>query len=283
MKIGVSGASGNLGTSVVKQLAARAPGAQIVGISRSRDKVGPLGVEARFGDFDHPESLASAYAGLDKLLIIPSSDMTPGKRATQHTAAVEAAVKVGVGHIIFVSATGIRAGKPLGIQESYFKPEQVLMRLAKQWTVLRMAYYSESFADEAKMVLPGGVHAALSATPVNFVSRDDVAAAAAGILATDGHHGALYQATGPFALNGQERAAAIAKASGKPMAFVEVPLVQYRQGLEGAGLPAAVVEAIAEIQEMWATGAFDVTTGDVERLSGRRPRSLVEVLSGRLA
>lgn len=79
------------------------------------------------------------------------------------------------------------------------------------------------------------------------------------------------------------RAAAISKAAGKPMAFVEVPLAQDRKGLEGAGLPSAIIEAISEIQELWANGAFDVTTGDVERLAGRRPRRLGEVLAERSA
>jgi NAD(P)H dehydrogenase (quinone) len=240
-----------------------------------------LGVEARLGDFDKPESLASAYAGLDRLLIIPSNDMTPGKRATQHTAAVSAAALAGVPHIVFVSSCGTRAGDPMSLRESYFAPEQKLMRVARQWTILRMAFFAESFADESRMILPGGTHAALSATPVNFVSREDVAAAAAGLLTTEGHYGAIYHATGPAALGGEERAAAIAKASGKPMSFVKMPLEPYRQGL--AALPPAIVEAVLEIQDLWATGAFDITTGDVERLSGKRPRSLTEVLTGLLS
>src|SRR5262245_50652026 len=123
MKIGITGASGNLGTSVVKQLQARAPAAHIVGVSRSREKVSALGVEARFGDFDQPESLVSAYAGLDKLLIIPSDDLTPGRRTAQHTLAVEAAAKAGVGHIVFISVTGASPGRPGGVQECYFRPE----------------------------------------------------------------------------------------------------------------------------------------------------------------
>src|SRR5690349_12808618 len=112
MKIGISGASGNLGTSIVKQVQRRAPEAQIVGISRSNDKAAALNIEARFGDYDQPDSLVTAYAGLDKLVLIPSSDLTPGKRATQHTGAVEAAVKAGVRHITFISAVGSRAGNP---------------------------------------------------------------------------------------------------------------------------------------------------------------------------
>jgi NAD(P)H dehydrogenase (quinone) len=283
MKIGISGASGHLGAATVRFLKARVASTDIIGISRSPESLKPLGVEGRFGDFDKPDAMATAFAGLDRLLIIPSSDMAPGARARQHVAAVEAALTAGVTHVVFVSAMGARGGRAGGVQESYFAGEQALMRRAAEWTILRMAYYAESFADQVSQGLPGGVHASIAATPVNFVSRDDVAAAAAGILATSGHHGALYHATGPAALSGEQRAAAIAKVTGKPTVFAMVPRPQFRQALEARKLPALMVDAIAELQEMWASGDFDVTTGDVARLAGAPPCSLEDVLSVRLA
>jgi NAD(P)H dehydrogenase (quinone) len=278
MKIGISGASGHLGAATVAELKSRAPGAQLVGISRSPDKVSALGVEARFGDFDQPESLTKAFAGLDRLLIIPSSDMRPGVRATQGRDAIRRAADAGVEHIVFTSALGTRWAEVPHLWQSYFVPEQALMRLAKKWTILRMAYYQESFIDEVRMSLPRGVHAATASTPVNFVSRDDVAAAAAGILAGESHHGAIYQATGPAALDGAARASLVAKVTGKAFGFAAVTVEQYRQGLAAAGLPPFVVDAVLGIQDMWATGGFDVTTGDVEKLAGRAPRSLEDVL-----
>jgi NAD(P)H dehydrogenase (quinone) len=101
---------------------------------------------------------------------------------------------------------------------------------------------------------------------------------AAGVLASDGHHGAIYQATGLAALDGAARAALVSQATGKPFAFAQVSVEQYRAGLQAAGLPPFVVDAVLSIQEMRSVGGFDVTTGDVERLSGRRPRSLQRVL-----
>src|SRR5688500_7498709 len=136
MKIGISGASGHLGGATVAALKARAPDAQLVGISRSPDKVGALGIEARFGDFDQPDSLTKAFAGLDRLLIIPSGDMRPGVRATQGRDAIQRAVDAGVGHVVFTSSLGTRAAEVPHLWQSYFVPEQALMRLATKWTIL---------------------------------------------------------------------------------------------------------------------------------------------------
>ena len=157
------------------------------------------------------------------------------------------------------------------------------MRSAKQWSILRMAFFAESFLDRAKMALAQGLYASSSSAPVNFVSRADVAAAAAGLLATEGHHGAIYNATGPETLDGAARAAVLATVTGKPFGFVQVPLEQLLAGFRAAGLPPVVIDAIASIEDMWAKGAFDITTGDVARLAGRAPRRLIEVANEYLA
>jgi NAD(P)H dehydrogenase (quinone) len=220
-----------------------------------------------------------AFAGLDRLLIIPSSDVHPGMRAKQGHDAIQRAIEAGVGHVVLMSSLGTRAAEVPHLWQTYFVSEQALMALAKKWTILRMAYYAESFIDEVRMSLPRGIHAATSNAPVNFVARADVAAAAAGILAGEDHHGAIYQATGPAALDGEARASLVSKVTDKRFAFAAVSVAQYREGLAAAGLPPFVVDAVLSIQDMWSVGGFDVTTGDVERLSGRRSRSLEDAMT----
>jgi NAD(P)H dehydrogenase (quinone) len=250
--------------------------AQLVGISRTPDKIA-TGIEARFGDFAKPESLQKAFAGLDRVLLIPTMDMSPSARGVQHTAAVEAAVKAGVGHIVFFSSLGTRWAEVPHLWETYFRPEQALMRTANRWTILRMAYYMESLIQEAQMSLANGVLAATAPTAVNFVARDALAAAAAGLLATaDRHHGVIYQGTGPESLGAEQRAAILSKAAGKRLAFVQVTPEQLREALRSAGLPPPIVDAVVSIKDMWATGGFDVITGEIERLAGRKPCSLSE-------
>ena len=205
MKIGVSGASGHLGRAVVSELLQRRGGHEVAAITRTPETVaGPA--RGRFGDYNRPESLAEAYAGLDRLLIIPSLDA--GKRGAQNVAIAE--------------------------------------------------------------------------NRVAFVARGDVAAAAAGILIGDCHAGATYNATGPERLSGAERAALVAEITGRPLAFLVITEEQLRAGLTQASLPAQVVNTVISIQASFAAGAFDIMTGDVERLGGRPPKPLRDVLAGAL-
>jgi NAD(P)H dehydrogenase (quinone) len=158
----------------------------------------------RPGTNDQPESLAKAYAGLDRLLIITTVAPEPGKRGAQNVAAIDAAVNAGVKHIVFMSAVGTRQEEEL-----------------------------------AQAALKQGVLAGLAENRAAFVAREDVAAAAAGILIGEGHAGAIYNATGPERLSGAERADVIGDIAGRSLAFRVTTEAQLRAGLTQASLPAA--------------------------------------------
>jgi NAD(P)H dehydrogenase (quinone) len=285
MKIGVSGASGHLGRAVVSELLQRPGGHEVVAITRTPETVsGPA--QGRFGDYNRPESLAKAYAGLDRLLIITTLDPEPGKRGAQNVAAIDAAidaaVKAGVKHIVFMSAVGTRQEEEPARGASYWRGEQHLIATAPAWTILRMNFYAEAFVQQAQASLGQGVLTGLAENRAAFVARGDVAAAAAGILIGAGHAGAIYNATGPERLSGAERAGLIAEITGRPFAFRVITEEQLRAGLTKAGLPAGAVNTIISIQASFAAGAFDIVTGDVERLGGRPPKPLRDVLAGAL-
>lgn len=278
MKIGVSGASGVVGAAVLNYLKMRAPAAQLVGISRTPENVAVDGVEMRRGDYDQPQQLHQAYAGLDRLLIIPSLDMAPGARLRQHSAAVEAAVAAGVGHTLFLSSSNTRPGPLNTLDDCYFIPEQLLMQKSKQWTVLRMSLYAEYFVDRARAALAQNFWPATSQGRVSYVLRDDVAAAAAAILAGDGHHGAIYNATGTEALSQDEKAALISRVSGKTISFTQMDMPVYEGTVRQAGLPEFVVEVFRHHEIHTARGGFDIVTGDIEHLTGKPARSAKDFL-----
>ena len=128
-----------------------------------------------------------------------------------------------------------------------------------------------------------GVITGLAENRVAFVSRDDIAAAAAGLLTGKGHEGAIYNTTGPASVSGAERAALITEATGKQMGFAVLPEETLRAGLGQAGLPNDVVNAIVSIQQGFTAGGFDIVTGDIGHLSGKPPRPLRDVLASLLA
>jgi NAD(P)H dehydrogenase (quinone) len=281
MTIGVSGASGKLGRAVLDNLAKRAAGKSVVGISRSPGAV-PSPAEGRRGDYDDPASLVSAYKGLNRLLLIPSADLRPGVRAGQLRTAIDAATQAGVSHIVLMSASGTREAPDRELGGAYWAGEQHLIKTAPHWTILRMNYYAESMAEEIHMSLGMNVLTGLGEERVAYVSREDLAAAAAGVLVGDGHAGAIYNGTGPAVVSGPEKASIVSQIVGKSLRFAIITEEQLRAGLSQAGLPPFVIEAVAEIKRTFVQGYFDVLTSDIERLSGRAPKSFRDVLAASL-
>jgi NAD(P)H dehydrogenase (quinone) len=286
MRIGVTGASGQLGMGVVQHLLARTAASEIVAITRSPQKLEAFasqGVDVRPGDFNQPTALEEALSGVERLLVIPGSDLTPNVRPTQHSKAIQAAISAGVDHIIYVSSVGARPGPSDGIMETHFTTEQALITSGATWTLLRMSIYAEMLLDSARQALSNHIYPALSGAPAAYIVRDDLAAAAAGLLATPGHAGITYHATGPASLNAGQIADTIAKVGQTKVQFSAITVAQLESSLSGFGLPPAVVSAISRFQQALQAGAFDMVTGDVERLSGRHPESVEQFLNRSLA
>lgn len=280
MKIGVSGASGKLGRKVLERLA-QIGGHRLVGISRSPETT-PASIDRRRGDYDEPASLVSAYQGLDRLLLIPSADLRPGVRGGQLTAAVDAANKAGVSHVVLMSAAGTREASNDSLGGAYWTGEQHVIKTAPHWTILRMNYYAESMAEEIQMSLGMNVLTGLGDERVAYVSRDDLAAAAAGVLLGDGHAGAIYNGTGPAIIDGPGKAAIVSEILGKPFSYAVITEDQLRTGLAQAGLPPFVMDAVVEIKQTFVRGYFDILTSDVTRLAGRAPQGFRDVLAATL-
>src|SRR5258707_1746837 len=169
-----------------------------------------------------------------------------------------------------MSGVGTRQEEEPARGASYWRGEQHLIATAPAWTILRMNFYAEAFVQLAQAALRQGVLPGLAENRAAFVARDDVAAAAAGILIGDGHAGAIYNATGPERLSGADRAGLIAEITGQPLAFRVITEDQLRAGLTQAGLPAGAANIVALIQSNPPDGGLDTVTSGGER-PGRRP------------
>lgn len=282
MKIGISGASGHLGRTVIERLKELTGNHTVVGISRSPES-GAQADEVRFGDYNVPDQLPAAYGGLDRLLIIPTLDTEFGARARQLVAAIDAAQAAGVGHVVLISDVGTHEEPEPRVGAASWTAEQRLIRSMATWTILRANYFMESYAQEALLWLATGRLLEFNEHRVGFVSRDDVAAAAAGILVGEGHSGAIYNATGSEALSVARRAALISRIGGRPVEVVHASEEELRKELRTSGFPPDYLDIVLDTKRKAAESGFDMVTGDVERLSGRPPLSLEQVLENYIA
>ncbi|MBS1060598.1 NAD(P)H-binding protein [Gluconobacter sp. Dm-44] len=278
MKIGVSGASGQLGSAVVQALAETVSAKNLVAISRTPKT--DLSYAGRLGDYDQSETLVAAYQGLDRLLLIPGADLRPGIRSRQMLAAVDAAAHAQVGHVFLLSATGTQREGESAVGAAYWHSEQALIKSAiPAWTILRMSYFSETLVEEVRMSLTAGGLAALEDSRVSFVSRGDVAKAAAAALTSEGHEGAIYQLTGPETLRGKAVCRLVAQHIQRPFALNVMRAEVLRTGLLKTGLPEVVADAVVSMKTRQARGAYDIVSGDIVRLTGGTPCSLAEILA----
>ena len=281
MKTGVTGSSGRLGAATLEHLLSRVPASDVVAIARYPEKIKELSkpvVEARYGDFDDRRSLLLAFRGLDRLLLIPASDLRTGVRRAQHLAAVDAAEECSVGHVVYISDVGARPDGKDTLFESHFVTEQALIRTGVPWTFLRASLYADVLLDAARRARATGVYAMPSGAPVAYAARDDIAGAAAGILTSSGHEGKTYYATGPQALSNADVAQAIGAASGKTVRYKEISDDQYREQLDANNLPPVLIDVLLDIQASVRAGVFDLVSGDIARLAGKKPESVSDFL-----
>jgi NAD(P)H dehydrogenase (quinone) len=257
-KIIVSGASGNLGGLTVDELLARGvPASRLILVSRTPDelkKYADQGASVRFGDFTKPESLATAYAGGTKMLLISVGGSGEVTAAELLKRAIDAAKGAGVKHIAYTSYVGITRGDTAGRAADHQATEEALRASGLQWTMLRNSIYMHGLIGQAaRMVADGRAVIPPNESPIGYISREDCARAAAAVLATAGHEGKAYDITGPELLGVRETAAAASAVTGKKI---------------------EVVQGGADTRPGFGRPAMAFTTTHFKDLTGREPTSV---------
>lgn len=281
----VTGASGHLGARAVETLLERG-GAQVIAATRSPEKIAHLaakGAEIRRADFDDPNSLKKAFKGVDRLLLVSTDALDePGKRLRQHRAAIAAAEKAGVRHIVYTSAPATAPGKI--VMGDHFWTEQALASSKLGWTVLRNHLYADLLLGSLPQAIVSGSYVtAIGANGRNHVTRDDAARAAAGALLDTFDGQRILDVTGPAPLTGADIAALAASLSGKPVNHVAVSSADLHAGLLSAGLPLGLVEVLVQFDKDAAEGHHGITTTAVRDLSGRAPQSVGDFLAANIS
>ena len=289
MTLLVTGAAGQLGQSVVRHLLEtyKVAPASIVAATRSPEKLSALaakGVVTRKADFDDTASLASAFDGVDRLLIISTDSLdTPGKRLVQHKAAIDAAKKAGVKHILYTSMPS--PDKSLvTFAPDHLATENAIKASGIGYTILRDAWYLDNFMMSLPHNLQGGKwYTATAGGKTPYISREDCALAIAAALASTATDSQTYTLTGSTSYTIKDVASTVTAITGRPLEVIDATDEQLAAGMTGAGLPKFLVDMLVSADANIRAGNFDALSTDFTTLTGRQPQTLRSFFEDRKA
>lgn len=275
----VAGASGQLGRLVLDALI-RAGGHKIIATTRTPANLAgyiPKGVDVRAADYTKPEGLVEAFRGATKMLLISTQEV--GSRFGYHLAAFNAARQAGVRHIFYTSHSFP------DVSVSAVAPEHAMMEKAIlasgiTYTILRNFLYSENILlAMAESVATGTHYGAAGEGKVAWISRRDCAeAAASAMLTARDHENKIYDITGPALFSNAEMVAAVSKALGRPIEYVNMSPEDYEARLIANGVPRDFAKTITSFERANGLGDGALVTDMVERLTGRAPERLEDFL-----
>ncbi|MEU8664309.1 NmrA family NAD(P)-binding protein [Actinoplanes philippinensis] len=276
----VTGATGALNGATVDHLLDRVPASEIAVAVRDTAKAERFahrGVEVRRGDYADPGSLPDAFAGADQLLLVSSND--PGADAVSlHRAAVDAAVAAGVKRILYTSHQAAADGNPFAPGRAHFATEQLLAASGVAWTSLRNGFYAHSLQWLAGPWRETGVIAVPGDGPVSWTAREDVAEAAALILAAPVAHDGPVTLTADAAPTFEELAAIASELSGRTVRCQPMDEKEWVAAQLAAGQPEHRTGFLLGFYQAARQGFFAGVDPLLGELLGRRPRTVREAL-----
>lgn len=266
MKIGITGATGQLGRLVVEHLKSKVDPKDIIALVRTPEKATDLGVEVRAFDYDQPTTLAVALEGVDRLLLISSSEV--GKRLVQHENVVNAAKDAGVGLLVYTSLLHGDTST-LTLAPEHLGTEALIKGSGLSFTLLRNGWYTENYTASVPGAVQAGAFIGCAGEgKISSAARTDYAEAAAVVLSTGGHEGKVYELAGDEAYTLTDLAAKLSDLTGQSIPYTDLPEEEYAKALEQIGLPAVVAQAFASYDKSASNGdLFD---------DGKQLSSLIE-------
>jgi len=262
----------------------KVPASEIIAVVRSPEKaqdLQALGVALRTADYNQPQTLQGAFAGVQKVLLISSSEV--GQREAQHRAVIDAAKAAGVSFIAYTSLLHADTS-PLGLGVEHRATEALLQASGIPYALLRNGWYSENYAAS---IAPALAHHAFIGAAGNgriaFTAREDYAAAAAEVISRDDQAGKVYELAGDDSYTLAEFSAGIARQSGEQVEYVNLPPAEFSAALIGAGLPAPLAELLADSDAGAAQGALFDDSHTLSKLIGRPTTPFAAVIKATLA
>ncbi|ABP59071.1 SDR family oxidoreductase [Enterobacter sp. 638] len=275
--IAITGATGQLGQHVIENLLKTVPAHQIVAIVRNPAKADALiqqGITVRQADYTDQTAFTEALKGVEKLLLISSNEV--GQREPQHKNVINAAKTAGVKFIAYTSL--LHADKsPLGLANEHVATEKALADSGIPFALLRNGWYTENYLASAPPAIEHGVFiGAAGDGKIAAATRADYAAAAAKVIAEDGHAGNVYELAGDSAWTLSELAAELSKQSGKPVVYQNLNEADFAAALKGVGLPAGLADMLADSDTGASKGGLFDDSHTLSKLIGRATTPLAE-------
>jgi uncharacterized protein YbjT (DUF2867 family) len=270
----LTGVTGRVGGMIAAQLTAQGVPFAVAARDPARAaRLAPAASAWHAADFESPGNLQKAFAHADKLFLIAGDHPQQDQLEIN---AIEAAGLAGVKHIVKLSAQSAAWQPPRSFGAMHSRAERVLQDSGMQFSMLQPVFFQQSLLRFAsgikhmgKIVLPAGLGACA------FVDARDVAEVAVAALSSDAHAGQTYVLTGPSAQTFLQVAALIAAATGRPVDYIGIPADAARAELpKASGMPTWLVDLVVELLEGIAAGNQSAVSGDIEKVLGRRPRTL---------
>jgi uncharacterized protein YbjT (DUF2867 family) len=269
----VTGATGTVGSEVVKLLVEQGEPVRV--LTRDPEKAKKFGknVEAVKGDLEKPETLAPAFTGVDKVFVLSNYPSIVAAEGNAYAAAKAA----GVQQIVKVSGRHTNAApfSETAVAKWHTESEHRLQSLGFRWTILRPTVFASNLfmwldRKQSAIVLPAGDG------KDSFIDPRDIAACAAKLLTTPGHDGRIYEITSSEQLSFAQVADKISAAIGKRVIYQDIPEETARQGMLASGAPAPFAEFILRYFAAVRSGKMYPPTSAAADLLGRPPHSFDE-------
>ena len=278
--LAVTGATGKLGQLVVAALLQQLPPGKIAALVRAPAMASELaakGVIVRQANYDRPETLGPALAGVDKVLLISGSEI--GRRVPQHKAVIDAAKAAGVKLIAYTSLLHADTSS-LGLADEHRQTEVLLKESGVPYVLLRNGWYTENYTASIPAALQhGALLGSAGEGRIASATRADYAAAAAAILAaSEDQGGRIYELAGDEAYTLAEFAAELSRHSGRDVVYRNLPEADYRAALVGAGFPGSDAAMLAQSDAAAGQGALFDDGHQLSKLIGRPTTKLRDLL-----
>jgi uncharacterized protein YbjT (DUF2867 family) len=263
----VTGASGNVGSEVVRVLAARGEAVRAVVRDPARAGV-PAGADAVAADLEMAESLGSALTGARGVFLLGGWSDMPGL--------VRAIERAGAERIVLLTSRCVIGGQPdNAITRMWMDAEAAVTASGLEWTILRPSGFQANALRWRPQLAQGDVvRAPWPDVPIAAIDPADIAAVAAAALTEEGHAGHAHELSGPEALIPAVQVAQLGEALGRPLRYEPQPDDEARREML-AGMPEPFVDAQFRF---FSAGEYNDATvvGAVERLTGRPPRRFAD-------